>query len=143
VVLEVKDTGCGMDEETRSHLFEPFFTTKPIGKGTGLGLSTVYGTVCQFGGHICVDSQAGVGTSIQLYFPVHPVDSPSRKSDASAPPKTETPRGLTILLVDDEPSLRAAVAEYLRGQGHVIHESHSPHDALDLARHHPAPSTSC
>lgn len=137
VVLEVKDTGCGMDEQTRSHLFEPFFTTKPLGKGTGLGLSTVYGTVRQFGGHICLDSQPGLGTSFHLYFSVHHATSPRQDPNAADPSVGEESQRLTILLADDEPSLREAVAEYLRSQGHQILESHSAHDAVDLARRHP------
>jgi len=137
VVLEVSDTGCGMDEETRSHLFEPFFTTKPLGKGTGLGLSTVYGTVCQFGGHICVDSQPGVGTTFQLYFPVRKSPTVFRTPASGAAFAREESQGLTILLADDEPSLRAAVAEFLRGLGYTVLESHSSHDALDLAHRHP------
>src|SRR6202007_3449047 len=69
LVLEVKDSGCGMDEAIRSHVFEPFFTTKPPGKGTGLGLSTVYGIVRQFGGHIYLDSQPGLGSRFRIFFP--------------------------------------------------------------------------
>ena len=66
VVLEVKDSGHGMDEETRSHIFEPFYTTKPLGKGTGLGLSTVYGIVRQFDGHILLDWRLGSGSCFQI-----------------------------------------------------------------------------
>ena len=66
LVLEVRDSGCGMDEVTKAHIFEPFYTTKTIGKGTGLGLSTVYGIVHQFGGKIYVDTRVGAGTSFKL-----------------------------------------------------------------------------
>ncbi len=139
VVLEIKDTGCGMDEETRNHVFEPFFTTKPVGKGTGLGLSTVYGLVRQFGGHIYLESQTGLGSLFQLYFPV--LDSPvvSQPCAPLAPLDAERSHRLTILLADDEPSLRAAVAEYLRNAGHLVLESNSPHEAIELAHSHSGP----
>ncbi|HTZ47989.1 MAG TPA: PAS domain S-box protein, partial [Verrucomicrobiae bacterium] len=133
VVLEVSDTGSGMSEETRSHIFEPFFTTKPEGKGTGLGLPTVYGIVCQVGGHITVDSKLGEGTRFQLYFPVrNPEDQV--QAHLRVRPREEAEKGLTILLADDEGSLREAIAEYLRGAGHRVLESRSAHDALELAR---------
>jgi signal transduction histidine kinase len=145
LVLEVADTGSGMDEATRNHVFEPFFTTKPIGKGTGLGLSTVYGIVRQFGGQIQLDSQLGVGTRFRIFFPVAqpcPANpdlvAPSQEQHelqhvAPAPHESAT---LTILLVDDEVALRFAVAEYLRAAGHQVLESQSALDALELARHH-------
>ena len=135
VVLEVQDTGTGMDEETRSHIFEPFFTTKPEGKGTGLGLPTVYGIVCQFSGHIYVHSQPTEGTRFSIFFPQqNPPQSVPASVARTAPGETE--QQLTILLADDEPSLRAAIAEYLRGAGHRVLESQSADDAMELARHH-------
>jgi len=145
LVLEVTDTGCGMDEATRSHVFEPFFTTKPVGKGTGLGLSTVYGIVRQFGGQIQLDSQPGAGTRFRIFFPVSlpPSDEPALPSPPQEqllhPPLASTPplsTSLTILLVDDEVALCLAVAEYLRSIGHQVLESQSALDALELARHH-------
>jgi two-component system cell cycle sensor histidine kinase/response regulator CckA len=132
VVLEVKDTGCGMDENTRSHIFEPFFTTKPRGKGAGLGLPTVYGIVHQFEGHILVDSRPGAGTTFQLYFPAHAPAAAAAAAMAPATSAETTPKGrecqLTVLLVDDEPSLR--------GAGHCVLESHSSLEALEAARTH-------
>jgi CheY-like chemotaxis protein len=137
LVLEVKDSGFGMDEETRAHIFEPFFTTKPEGKGTGLGLPTVYGIIRQFGAHIFVESQPGEGTQFQIYFPVrNPVVQLQRGAPVASLRQGEA---LTILLADDEPSLRAAIAEYLRGAGHRVLDSQSAHDALELARRHSGP----
>lgn len=139
VVLEVKDTGSGMDEETRAHIFEPFFTTKPEGKGTGLGLPTVYGIVCQFGGHIHVETKQGEGTRFQIYFPAQaPVGEMPVKGQRVLV-TSEQQDMLTILLADDEASLRAAIAEYLRGAGHEVLESRSAHDALELARSYSGP----
>jgi PAS domain S-box-containing protein len=135
VVLEVQDTGTGMDEETRAHIFEPFFTTKPEGKGTGLGLPTVYGIVCQFGGHIYVHSRLEEGTRFSIYFPQqNPPQSMPQTIVRAA--NAEAEQQLTILLADDEPSLRGAIAEYLRGVGYRVLESQSAEDALELARDH-------
>ena len=133
VVLEVSDTGCGMDEETQAHIFEPFFTTKPEGRGTGLGLPTVYGIVNQFGGTITLDSRVGAGTRFQIYFPM-PDLAEQMQVGSLARQANDSTKPLTILLADDEPSLRAAIAEYLRGAGHRVLESQSAHDALELAR---------
>lgn len=137
VVLEVADTGSGMDQKTRSHVFEPFFTTKPQGKGTGLGLSTVYGIVHQLGGSIYMESQPGVGTSFQLFFPLHgpPAAVPTPSLQATVP-KAES-KEITVLLADDEAALRGAIAEYLRTTGQNVLESHSSHDALEQARSYP------
>ena len=136
VALEVKDSGSGMDEHTRNHLFEPFFTTKPVGKGTGLGLSTVYGIVRQFGGQIHVQSHPGAGSCFQVFFPVYHASLETEPVSSTDERAAEKAQGLTILLVDDEASLRGAIAEYLRGAGHRVLEAHSPGDALELARSH-------
>jgi two-component system cell cycle sensor histidine kinase/response regulator CckA len=147
VVLEV--TGSGMDDSTRNHAFEPFFTTKPIGKGTGLGLSAVYGIVRQFGRQIQLDSQPGAGTRFRIFFPVAQpcsdepaLAAPSQQQPEQQPQLASNPpdsAALTILLVDDEVALRLAVAEYLRSAGHLVLESQSALDALELARHHSSP----
>jgi signal transduction histidine kinase len=134
LVLEVADTGSGMDEGTRRHVFEPFFTTKPVGKGTGLGLSTVYGIVRQFGGQIGVESIPEAGTKFQLRFPV--VEMPVEQTPDKPGPTIEEKESqkLTILLADDEAALCQALAEFLRNAGYdVIERTHSP-DALEFAR---------
>jgi two-component system cell cycle sensor histidine kinase/response regulator CckA len=136
VVLEVSDTGCGMDEATRAQIFEPFFTTKPAGKGTGLGLASVYGFVRQGNGHIRVETQAGVGTRFEVFFPF--VDAPLPATDKSLVPETAdaTPtatKGTTILVADDEASLRQAVVEILRSSGYTVYEGQTALDAADIA----------
>jgi two-component system cell cycle sensor histidine kinase/response regulator CckA len=136
LVLEVKDSGCGMDEAIRSRVFEPFFTTKSPGKGTGLGLSTVYGIVRQFNGHIYLDSQPGLGSRFRLFFPLRTCPALAQVSDSPAKIVADTARGLTVLIADDEPALRSAVVEYLRGAGHQVLESNTSHEALELARSH-------
>jgi len=132
IVLEVADTGSGMDEKTRAQIFEPFFTTKAPGKGTGLGLSTVYGIVSQSGGHIQVHSALGHGTRFEIFLPVY--DGP-RNSEAPKPEVESSfpSRQATILLADDEPALRQAVAEVLRQSGYAVLEAPSALEALELA----------
>ncbi len=130
VVLAVQDTGCGMDVETQTHIFEPFFTTKGPGKGTGLGLATVYGVVKQAGGHIAVESAPGRGTTFRVYLPrVDDVATPTVTAEAPAP----VGRGETILLVEDEPSLRATTREVLEGHGYAVLEAASGVEALACA----------
>ncbi|HKI12182.1 MAG TPA: PAS domain S-box protein [Candidatus Acidoferrum sp.] len=138
LVLEVRDTGCGMDEQTRNHIFEPFFTTKQVGKGSGLGLSTVYGVVHQFEGYIDVESQRGAGTCFRLYFPVCEAAGAQKPSVAIAaePRATEEAQALTIVLADDETALRIPLAEFLRIAGHHVLDSHDPLDVLEMARRH-------
>lgn len=121
VRLAVSDTGCGMDRNTQSHIFEPFFTTKGEGKGSGLGLSTVFGIVTQCGGAIDVTSRVGQGTRFDLYFP-------SVESDilttAPTQPVGRPQRGTeTILLVEDDPSVRTLVRDELRKLGYRVLEA--------------------
>jgi PAS domain S-box-containing protein len=136
VVLEVSDTGTGIDEETRAQIFEPFFTTKSPGKGTGLGLATVYGIVKQNNGHIRVDSAPGKGARFQLYFPS--VETPVKDfpPPASVPPALDDDGGVTVLVADDEPVLRHAVVEILRASGYTVLEAQTAPDALVIARRH-------
>ena len=127
VVLSIQDDGCGMSEEVKVHLFEPFFTTKEVGKGTGLGLATCYGIVSQIGGHIVVDSQIGIGTTFHIYLP-RVEDQPT---STAAERSLEVPRGSeTILLVEDESSVRNLVARLLRETGYRVVEVASGEAAL-------------
>jgi CheY-like chemotaxis protein len=136
-MLEMTDTGCGIDAETKAHLFEPFFTTKPIGKGTGLGLSTAYGIVKQSGGTIEVDSVPGEGTTFRVYLPMvdQPV-SPRIPRKASNPVTTGSE---TVLLAEDQASIRSTLREFLESKSYKVLEAQNGGEALDLARHHPGP----
>jgi len=129
--LAVSDTGCGMDRKTRSHIFEPFFTTKGEGKGSGLGLSTVYGIVTQCGGAIDVTSRVGHGTRFDLYFPIAESDI---LTTAPTQPSGQPQRGTeTILLVEDEPSVRTLVRDELRKLGYRVLEAKNGIEACLLA----------
>jgi two-component system, cell cycle sensor histidine kinase and response regulator CckA len=136
VVLEVADTGTGMDETTRAQIFEPFFTTKPDGKGTGLGLATVYGIVKQGGGHIRVDSELGRGTRFELYFPVIEPPPPAPMVAAASEHSSEANGGATILVADDEAALRQAVVQILRTSGYKVLEAETSIEALEIAQKH-------
>jgi len=118
VLLAIRDTGQGMSEETQSHLFEPFFTTKEKGKGTGLGLSTVYGIVKQSGGTISIDSTLGQGTTCKIFFPK--VDEASEPVPAVNGSLGKAIGRETILLVEDDPSVRGLVQEALRLSGYEV-----------------------
>jgi PAS domain S-box-containing protein len=136
VVLEVSDTGQGMDEKTRLQIFEPFFTTKPAGKGTGLGLATVYGIVKQSGGHARVQSSPGEGTRFSVYFPVAERVIP-QIHDSSAIQTAEDGDGrTTILVADDEAALRHALVDILRTSGYEVLEAQSATKALEIAEQH-------
>jgi PAS domain S-box-containing protein len=137
VLLAIRDTGHGMDEETKSHLFEPFFTTKEKGKGTGLGLSTVYGIVKQSGGYIAVESQPGQGTTFRIYFPL--VDQEAQGAVGASAPDDSARGRETILLVEDEPSVRGLVHETLRLQGYTVLEARHGIEALLTGARHVGP----
>jgi PAS domain S-box-containing protein len=137
VLLEVRDTGCGMDERVKAHLFEPFFTTKPVGAGTGLGLATIYGIVEQTGGHIEVQSEVGRGTAFKIYLPCteETISQPSSPQALSSSPRS----GETVLLVEDEPSVRTLVSTVLRANGYTLLEAREGIAALEISAQHPGP----
>jgi signal transduction histidine kinase/ActR/RegA family two-component response regulator len=131
VRLAVSDTGCGMDRKTQSHIFEPFFTTKEEGVGSGLGLSTVFGIVTQCGGAIDVTSRVGHGTRFDLYFPRVESDVISTALIRSS---GQSQRGTeTILLVEDEPSVRTLIRDELRKLGYRVIEAKNGIEACLLA----------
>jgi PAS domain S-box-containing protein len=135
VMLEVRDTGVGIDEAVRSRLFEPFFTTKPPGKGTGLGLATVYGIVKQHEGWISVDSTPGRGTTFKVYLPR--VDGPA-EARGTGVAVTELLRGSeTVLLAEDEDEVRKVTGEILRSAGYRVLEARHGKEALRIAEEHP------
>ncbi|WP_126173727.1 hybrid sensor histidine kinase/response regulator [Altericroceibacterium xinjiangense] len=125
----VTDTGKGMDEETLARATEPFYSTKAFGKGTGLGLSMVHGLASQMGGGFRLSSQPGAGTEVAIWLPVAEAEetaaAPLAPVDEGQPGRT-----LTILLVDDEPLVRVAVAEMLREAGHSVSEAPNGYAAL-------------
>ena len=131
VMLAITDTGVGMTSEVRAHLFEPFFTTKERGKGTGLGLSTVYGIVKQSGGDISVQAEPGKGATFKIFLPRHVVDQTAQREVERAAPAA--PRGTeTILLVEDDPSLRVLAERILRGYGYTVLVASTGQRALTL-----------
>lgn len=132
VMLSVSDTGFGMSPEIKELIFEPFFTTKEEGKGTGLGLSTIYGIVRQSGGNIWVYSELGRGTTFKIYLPRVEEEIgalPVQDNTEQLPKGNET-----VLLVEDDPSLRALAARVLRYQGYKVLEATNGHEAMGIAR---------
>lgn len=131
VMLAVSDTGIGMTEAVLTHLFEPFFTTKGLGKGTGLGLATCYGIVKQSGGDIRVHSEPNRGTTFKIYLPCAGQASAVETAAREMP---DLPRGSeTLLLVEDEASLRALAADVLRGCGYTVYEAEDGEAGLRIA----------
>lgn len=140
VVVQVMDRGVGMTQEIQARIFDPFFTTKGIGQGTGLGLSMIYGFISHCGGEVRVESVPGGGTSIELWLPAmveNHVKAPSIapiKAAPAVPQQTlsSVQHGETILVVDDEPGVRAVTAGFLRRAGYDVLESASGMEALSV-----------
>ena len=130
VHFEVRDTGAGMDEETRKRVFEPFFTTKPIGEGTGLGLASVLGAVTQNGGFIRVESQLGIGTTFIIELPEV---APAPRVDQQGSSAPDLPRGdETIIVAEDEEGVRSWISRMLRDCGYTVLEARHGEEALQL-----------
>ena len=131
VLLSVSDSGCGMDPETLKHVFEPFFTTKKAGQGTGLGLATVYGVVKQNGGFVHIDTEPGLGTTFNVYLPRH------KEKEGEAPAETfeiDFPMGCgeTILVVEDDPTLRQMGEMMVSRLGYNVLVAATPGEAIRL-----------
>jgi CheY-like chemotaxis protein len=134
VSLRVTDTGCGISPENLSRIFDPFFTTKQPGKGTGLGLATVFGIIKQHNGWIQADSELGRGTTFQIFLPAAEDIAESRAGEIAKPePKGGTE---TILVVDDEPSLRMLMRAVLEPRGYQVLEAANGMEALRVWDQH-------
>jgi len=138
VMISVSDMGTGMDRATLERAFEPFFTTKAVGKGTGLGLSQVYGFVRQSSGHVAIYSEVGQGTTVKLYLPRH---LGAEESVGRRDPSASVMRSLggeTILVVEDDESLRLYTVEILTDLGYQVLAAASGPSALDILARNPA-----
>ncbi|MFB3901904.1 MAG: ATP-binding protein [Acidobacteriota bacterium] len=131
VCLSVADTGVGMDEATVKHIFEPFFTTKEPGRGTGLGLATVYGILRQHGGWVEAESTVGKGSTFRVFLPEHPQAAKLEADEANEPC---TGGRETILVVEDEPSVRSVIARALHRCGYHVMEAANGQMALGMWR---------
>jgi PAS domain S-box-containing protein len=137
VMIAISDNGSGMDKATQARIFEPFFTTKAMGKGTGLGLSMVYGVVKQHCGSIWVYSEPGEGTTFKIYLPsVKEAIIPHEKHIDKRIPSAQAE---TVLVVEDEPSLRKLACQVLMRNGYTVLESKDVSDAVTIASHHTEP----
>ncbi|MDL2717067.1 MAG: PAS domain S-box protein [Acidobacteriota bacterium] len=134
VVLSIADTGSGIDAETLDHIFEPFFTTKEKGKGTGLGLATVYGIVRQTGGYVRVETAPGAGTRFRIYLPRCAEHMTTSGIRSSVSPRHGTE---TVLLVEDEPAVRAIARVILERHGYTVVVAESGEAALDVLAREP------
>jgi len=134
VLLSVSDTGTGMTDEVKARLFEAFFTTKPKGKGTGLGLATCQTIAQQSGGHISVESEIGKGTTFRIYLPQvkQPLAVEARPIQTGPLPRGSE----TLLVVEDEPSVRHLARGVLEAQGYKVLSASNGQEALHVAREH-------
>ena len=137
VILEVTDSGQGMDAATQARIFEPFFTTKELGRGTGLGLSTVYGIIKQSGGSIAVHSAVGHGTTLEVYLPQAQTAS---TAIAEVKPRARDLQGSeTILVVEDEDMLRNLISRGLKLHGYTVLEAQHGGEAIALCKRYSGP----
>jgi CheY-like chemotaxis protein len=134
VVISVTDTGTGMPPDVIARAFDPFFTTKPLGQGTGLGLSMIYGFAKQSGGQVRINSAVGRGTTMRLYLPRHRGEAVDEDAPAhlAAAPRAEA--GQTVLVVDDEPSVRMLITEVLEELGYAAVEAADGASGLTVLR---------
>lgn len=135
VVIDVEDSGTGIDAEVLEKIFEPFFTTKEVGKGTGLGLSMVYGIIKQTGGYIYADSEIGKGTIFHILLPRHVMteeELAAPKIDAPVEKKKDLSGSATVLLVEDEDAVRMGGVRALKSRGYTVHEAGDGMEALDV-----------
>jgi CheY-like chemotaxis protein len=137
VSIVVADTGRGMDEITLARLFEPFHSTRGPTGGRGLGLASVWGTVRQMKGSTEIESGSGKGTRVRLYFPR--VITPIELEFVSAPTDREVTGGEVVLVVEDEPGVRAPICRTLRNLGYFVLEANSGEDALRVMQEHHSP----
>jgi len=133
ICISVADTGTGMSPEVVARAFDPFFTTKPIGQGTGLGLSMIYGFARQSNGHVGIDSRPGQGTTVKLYLPRHDGDA-SEEAVGAARDDAHAATGETVLVVEDEPVVRAVILEMLQDQGYRVREAVDGPSGLRILR---------
>ena len=134
VVLAAMDTGVGMDEATRSRVFEPFFTTKPAGRGTGLGLATTYGIVKQSGGYLFAESELGMGTTVTMYLPQY--SGAVVTLQPAALPEPPPGGSETVLIVEDDPAVKAIIRQALERLGYRVLISSDATEALAAAEAH-------
>ena len=131
-LIAVTDTGAGMDEAVMAQAFDPFFTTKEVGRGTGLGLSQVYGFVRQSGGAVKIYSEPGVGTTVKIYLPRHHGAAPHAVEQAQTQPPLTGNANEVIMVVEDDPRVRAVSVDALRELGYSVIEAADPIEALHL-----------
>jgi PAS domain S-box-containing protein len=137
IMLAVTDTGHGMGAATLQRMWEPFFTTKPLGQGTGLGLSSVYGAVKQSGGFVWADSEPGRGTSVQVYWPEIDAE-PEALGELASQPDAKGGKE-TVLIVEDEESVRALMVRTLTSRGYQCREARNAEEALRVLEQEHAP----
>jgi signal transduction histidine kinase/ActR/RegA family two-component response regulator len=132
VVVSVSDSGIGMTPDTVARAFDPFFTTKPLGQGTGLGLSMVYGFIKQSGGNVTIESQPGHGTTVRLYLPHYRGTLEPARQDSKPATLPRADRAATVLVLDDEPEVRATTVEMLQELGYTAIPTENCDDCLRM-----------